>query len=273
MQLPFGHKAAESGVLPVEDVKRLRAQGKADRDIIVELKKQGHSFESIEKAMLQVLRAGGNPSPQGNFNQQGNFGQQGGFGPQGQMGGQGQFQNQPLNPRPQFSPQQGVLGAAQVGGMRPQQGFSGGPMQQGGPNLLTRETLNPQANMNIQVGGVVPLEAEAGNPTDIIEEVVEGVVEEKFEKIDEKFEAVTKDAAKNKEELENLKNLMLSSLQKRDKALDELKQSQTAMKDEIEDIVIKCSALEKAFKQFLPELTEKVRTQNTERRVLETTEA
>jgi len=269
MQLPFGHKAAESGVLPIEEVKRLRSQGKADRDIIVELKKQGHSFESIEKAMLQVLRTGGNsPAPQGNFAPQGQAGVQ----MPNQM--QSQQMQQPFAQRPQFNPQQGVLGSPQMGGgQRMPQNFQGGPSpQQGGPALMTRETLMPQANMNIQVGGVVPLETEAGNPTDIIEEVVEGVVEEKFEKIDEKFESVAKDVNKNKDEMENLKNLMLSSFQKRDKTIDELKQSQNEMKEEIEDLVIKCSALEKAFKQFLPELTEKVRAQTIEKRV-ETTEA
>jgi archaellum component FlaC len=122
------------------------------------------------------------------------------------------------------------------------------------------------------MGGVVPLENEAGNPTDIIEEIVEGVVEEKFEKVDEKFEAMEKGLDKSKEETENLKNLMLSSFQKRDKTLDEAKQTITSMKTEIDDLVIKCNALERAFKQFLPELTEKVRAQGVEKRGVETIE-
>ena len=111
MQLPFGHKGAEATGLPVEEVKKLKAQGKADRDIIVELKKQGHSFESIEKAMLQALRTGGNPSSP-----------QQGMGQQGQMQGQGMAQNQQFQQRSPFNPQQGVFNPqATSGGPGPQQ--------------------------------------------------------------------------------------------------------------------------------------------------------
>ncbi|MBN2094972.1 MAG: hypothetical protein JW727_02895 [Candidatus Aenigmarchaeota archaeon] len=284
MHLPFGHKGEETGTIPIEDVKRLKSQGKADREIIVELKKQGHSFESIEKAMLQVLRNSPGQQPlQGGMNP----GMNPGMAPRPGMGPGGPPQQRgPMGPP--MGGQQGFQGGGGPGmaGARlpyPQQGMQGGPpqgmvqrpmgmapqqMPPQAPNLATRETLMPQPNMNIQVGGgVVPLEAEAGNPTDIIEEVVEGVVEEKFEKADQKFEFLNKELGKIREENESLKNLMLSSLQKRDKNLDELKQSLSATKEELEDMVIKCNALEKAFKQFLPELAEKVRTQNTEKKV------
>jgi len=250
----------------VEEVRRLKAQGKADRDIIVELKKEGHSFQDIEKAMLQVMRTSGPPgSPQQPM------------GGTGAYGGQGFSQGQPQASRQQYNPQQGVFNAGQQfnapGARPPPPGYSQPMAHAAPPNLATRETLIQQPNLNVRIGGTVPLEAEAGNPTDLIEEVVEGVVEEKFEEADKRFETASKDMVKTKEDLENLKNLMLSSLQKKDKSIDELKANITSLKEEIEDVVIKCNALEKAFKQFLPELTEKVRTQNTEKKVIETTEA
>ena len=258
MQLPFGHKGGEQvGAIPVDEVRNLRAQGKADREIIVELKKRGHSFESIEKAMLQVLKGGAVPG-----------GAQAGSAYMGQMGNQSMGPSQAQYPRQQFNPQQGALNAPQFGpGQRPQGTFQPSQGQGYGSNLATRESLIPQTNMNIQIGGVVPLEAEAGAPSDIIEEVVEGVVEEKFEKSDQKFEAIGKDIAKGKEDAEGLKSLMVSSLQKRDKDIEDLRQSVKSMRDDIEDLLVKSAALEKAFKQFLPDITEKVRSQNAERKV------
>ncbi len=260
MHLPFGHKDGGAGGLPVEEVKKLRAQGKQDREIIVQLKNEGHSFQQIEQAMLQALKSGVGP----------------GNSPGQAQGQQGQI------PQGQFSqggpPMQGMPGAGQgfspQGAGRPQMGGPGfGPPQgnfsQGPPqgNLPTREALMPSLQLSAPSTGVVPLEAEVGTPTDLIEEVVEGVVEEKFEKADQKFEYLNKQIEKSKEDAEALKNLMLSSLQKRDKVIEELRAKLVKSDEEIEDIVIKCNALEKAFKQFLPELTEKVRIKNTEKKI------
>lgn len=262
MQLPFGHKEGGStGAVPVDEVKALRAQGKADRDVIVELKKKGYSFEIIEKAMLQVLKGGVNSPGTA----------QGAPGAAGSTGGYGAPQ-QGASPRPPFSPQQGAFGTQPPGMVqRPQAGFASGPPQAYSPGLPQRENIIPPMSLSAAGGGVLPLEAEVGNPTDIIEEVVEGVVDEKFEKADQKFESMTKELNKGREDYEALKTLMLSSLQKRDKDIEDLRQNIKSMKEEIEDLLVKSAALEKAFKQFLPDITEKVRMQNTEKRIETTT--
>ncbi|MGC9310320.1 MAG: hypothetical protein ACP5E4_01195 [Candidatus Aenigmatarchaeota archaeon] len=251
----------------MEEVKKLRAQGKPDREIIVQLKKEGHSFQDIEKAMLQALKSGVNQGPS-----QGGMQQRPGMPQPPFQQGQGMGMQSPPMQGGGFYPGQMPPGSM---GQRPKASPGQMPSSFGGPQgrrggaeeLPTRETLIPSPNMNLSLGGPVPLEAEAGNPTDLIEEVVEGVVEEKFEKADQKFEYLNKAIEKGKEDIEKIKNLMLSSMQKRDQTIELLRQDLKKSNEEIEDLVIKCNALEKAFKQFLPELTEKVRIKNVEKKV------
>ncbi|RLJ02787.1 MAG: hypothetical protein DRP10_00210 [Candidatus Aenigmatarchaeota archaeon] len=129
--------------------------------------------------------------------------------------------------------------------------------------LPTREELTPKPILTLpprQEG----LEMESG-PVDLIEEVVEGVVEEKFEKLDTKFEFINKEHKKLKEDIEGLKALFVSSIQKRDKEIEEIRNEIEKLKENIEEVVIKYNALERAFKQFLPDLIEK----NREKKVVD----
>lgn len=268
MHLPFGHKEGESGASLSGEVAKLRSQGKQDREIIVQLKKEGHSFQDIEKAMLQALKTGVNSGApaagQQSCPQPGSPMAPRPGSPQVPMQGAGGAQGPPPGAPPAGMPPAGRLPAPN----QPQRGMS--PQMQGASqsgNLPTRDMLIPSPQIAAPSAGVVPLEAEVGNPTDLIEEVVEGVVEEKFEKADQKFEFLHKQMEKSKEDAEGLKNLMLSSLQKRDKTIETLRQDLEKTKEEFEDLVIKCNALEKAFKQFLPELTEKVRVKNAEKKL------
>jgi len=129
--------------------------------------------------------------------------------------------------------------------------------------LPTRKELMPKPILTLpprQEG----LEMGSG-PVDLIEEVVEGVVEEKFEKLDTKFEFINKEQKKLKEDIEGLKALFVSSIQKRDKSIEEIRNEIEKLKENIEDVVIKYNALERAFKQFLPDLIEK----NREKKVVD----
>ncbi len=94
--------------------------------------------------------------------------------------------------------------------------------------------------------------------------IYEGVVEEKFESLDKRFESIQKEHEKVKESIENLKNIFASSIKKRDNMIKETNTEFDKLKERLEDITTRCNALEKAFKQFLPDLTEKVREKNQE---------
>ena len=75
-----------------------------------------------------------------------------------------------------------------------------------------------------------------------------------------------------KDSIENLKNIFASSIQKRDNMIKETKVEFDKLKEKFEDVVIKCDALERAFKQFLPDLTEKVREKTLSEKKIEVVE-
>ncbi len=249
LKLPFGHKGEEMGSIPIKEVTLLRKQGKSDREVITKLKAQGFSFQAIEKAMLHVLKSGvGNsndPISQPGMRPPQNFGQP-----------------------PQVIPQQPP-------GMQ--------PPQQGSPQLPQREQVNfgrqaqpaqgtqelmPEQKLGFSGMQEPSLEMQS-EPTDLIEEIVEGVVEEKFEKLDTKFEFIQKNQEKLKEEIEAMKILLTNEVQKVEKLVEGSKEETNKLDDEIETIDIKCAALERAFKQFLPDLAEKVRSKTLKQQGVE----
>ncbi|MCK4429562.1 MAG: hypothetical protein KAU95_04245 [Candidatus Aenigmarchaeota archaeon] len=227
MKLPFSHKGREDNI-PVDAVRKLREQGKSDREIIIELKNKNYPFQMIEKAMLQVLKSG---TAQDFKNVPGqNAGNAYTLTPENQG-------NQPPGTQPPMPPTQAQ-----------------------GRGVPTREELMPKQDFpSFQSQGQEGSFESQFEPTDLIEEVVEGVVEEKFEKLDTKFEFIHKEHEKLKHDAETLKNLFGASIQKRDRAIENLRGDIVKLKEDMDDIVIKSNALERAFKQFLPELTEKAR--------------
>ncbi|MCK4729813.1 MAG: hypothetical protein KAT28_00695 [Candidatus Aenigmarchaeota archaeon] len=229
------------GSIPIREVTLLREQGKSDREIITKLKTQGFSFQAIEKAMLQVLKAG--------------------------VGNSNNPIQQPGMKSPQSVPQQP--------GMQ--------PPQQGSPQLPQREQVNfrgqvpsvprvqelmPEQKLGFSGMQEPSLEMQS-EPTDLIEEIVEGVVDEKFEKLDTKFEFIQKNQEKLKEDIKGMKVLLTNEIQKIEKMIGGSKEETNKLKDEIETVDIKCDALERAFKQFLPDLAEKVRSKTLKQKGVE----
>lgn len=235
LKLPFGHKEEEVGSIPTEEVRKMRESGKSDKEIIAELKNKGYPFQAVEKAMLEVLKSGVD-SKRGSSS----LIQERPHGPP--PGLDSEFEPSPLRERPSLHEPR---------------------------RLPTREELMPRPALPTNQN--VSLEMQSG-PVDLIEEIVEGVVEEKFESLDTRFGSIQKEHEKLKESIENLKNIFASSIQKRDTMIEETKVEFDKLKEKFEDIAIKCNALERAFKQFLPDLTEKVRKKNLEDRGVEVVE-
>lgn len=231
MKLPFQHKEGEEeGTIPINEVKKLRGEGKSDKEIINQLKNHGYSFQVIEKAMLQALREGTGPK-------------------------QKSEQGTPQAPQQQY----GTQAPPQSGPGRQRTEAEG----QARGELPTREEIMPRPRLSVPATGQVPLEAQF-EPTDLIEEVVEGVVEEKFEKLDSKFEYINNEQEKLKKENEKLKNMIGTSMQKEDKSIDKLREEIEKLRGEIEDLTVRSNAFERAFKQFLPDIFAKIREKKWE---------
>jgi len=200
MKLPFPHKEEET-TIPIYEVKKLREEGKSDREIISELKGRGYSFEAIEKAMLQVLKEGVSEKP-----------------------------------APEEKKEEEKKEVVR--------------------ELPTKEDIEKPVFALPQQP--FPPESDFG-PADLIEEVVEGVVEEKIEKLDSKFEFITNELEKIKKDSASLKSFIVSSIEKENRILEELKKEKEKLKAELEDLTIKTNALESAFKQFLPDIFVRMR--------------
>ena len=233
LKLPFGHKGEEVGFVPIEEVKRMRKSGKSDKEIITELKNKGYSFQSIERAMLEVLKSGVGSEKQSTVNKE--------IPPNYPSGMNSEFEPSPIKER--FHNEVEKL-----------------PTEE---ELMPRPTIPANQNISFEM---------QSEPIDLIEEVVEGVVEEKFESVDAKFETMQKEYKNLKEGMENLKKIFASSIQKRDNMIKETKVEFDKLKEKFEDVVIKCDALERAFKQFLPDLTEKVREKTLSEKKIEVVE-
>jgi NurA-like 5'-3' nuclease len=220
MKLPFQH-SEEEVTIPINEVKKLREEGKSDREIIMQLKGRGYSFQAIEKAMLQALKEGVGPKKT----------------PSSPMPGGGA----PPSPQPTLFKEEASM------------------------TLPTRGELEPKQKISVPPSpiGPVPLEAQF-EPTALIEEVVEGVVEEKFEKLDKKFEYIHAEQEKMKKENENLKRLIGAFVEKEKRHIENLRKENEILTEKIEDLVVKTNALERAFKQFLPDIFSKVREMKLE---------
>ena len=91
-------------------------------------------------------------------------------------------------------------------------------------------------------------------PDVMIEELVEGIMEEKLKKVDGSFEKIRDDMATLKAEIKNIK----SQPQMQSEAPRELETRMGDIQSRLEDLDIRISGLEKAFKQFLPSLTRNI---------------
>ena len=210
--LPFGKKGKEESFVrevPVEEVRRLRSQGKSDRDIIIELKNKGYTFQEIEKAMLQVLKESSISKEKGGEERQKEFGRE--------------------------------------------------------INLPTLEEISPKEQAgNIRFGGMripsfTPNPAPEFSTLDLLEEVVEGVVEEKIQDFSTKFDEVLGRIKEEDFKISELKKIIEKNYSEFNSKIANMEKSLGELSDQVSNLGIKVKVLEKALKEFLPEIMEKAR--------------
>jgi uncharacterized coiled-coil DUF342 family protein len=193
--------------VPIEEVQRLTRSGLGDRDIIKELKNQGYSYEEIEKAMLQAVKAG--------------VGEE----------------EKPMEKKEEM---ESMI-------ERYEEEPSGGPIGE----LPVLGELYPTERGEAVSEIALP---ETEKPELIIEELVEGVVEEKWERFSEEINRINDKFDKIRVGFEQLKQKTVEEKEPGKDFGGEI----TELSKRLDDLEVRIGGLEKAFKQFLPALTRNI---------------
>lgn len=195
----FFKSKKKSGPVPVDKIRALTQKGMSDREIVKKLKKQGYSYDQIEKSMLEAVRAGvEEPSSSAPPRFEGGF---------------------------QEAPSSDTFALDDIAPPPQQQQFETGPV----------ENISPET---------------------IIEELIEGV-------IDEKWQTFNKKIKKYEDEIEKLETTIKQFEQQFKAAKEEpvTKQFDSKLNTfsmTMEELDARVGGLEKAFKQFLPSLTKNI---------------
>lgn len=175
-------KKKEPKELPINEIQELSSKGASDKEIIKKLKSEGYSYDTIEKSMLQAVKAG---------------------------------VDQPEDTATQEQPT---------------------------AEAFQEEQEMPEMNL---------AEAEETvSPEIIVEELVEGVVEEKWQKVESRIESMEGEISKIYARLKQAEQRNVIA-PVRDERIDEYS-------ERLEDLEARIGGLEKAFKQFLPALTRNI---------------
>jgi len=105
--------------------------------------------------------------------------------------------------------------------------------------------------------GEQPIQEETVSPEVTIEEIVEGIMEEKWQPMHKELEAIINEQEKIKKEIAELKALVSKIPGEETKSNIFIKVQE--IEEKLNEIEPKVNGLEKAFKQFLPSLTENIR--------------
>jgi len=201
--------------ISLDEVREMSARGISDKDIIKTFKTRGYSYDDIEKIMLQAVKEG--------------------------VSAEDPIQATPepiQNPLPPEKPQNDQ----EMTGMYPNQEKFTPPPEPIQQEQVLDDSIQDDQYMHEDV-----------SPEIIVEELVEGVVEEKWKKFDKGLSNVEKD-------LENMK-VANKQMQQKVGALKpaedttELVIKLNELSERVEDFEARVGGLEKAFRQFLPSLT------------------
>ncbi|MEM7814716.1 MAG: hypothetical protein QXF55_00025 [Candidatus Aenigmatarchaeota archaeon] len=201
---------------PVDRVKAMMRSGMSEKDIVRQLKAEGYSFGEIEKALMAVVKAGAAPLPPG-----------------AELG---------LPPKPVAGPAVPVAAPAAAPLAAPAElppAPAAAPLPeyapyQPAPEYPAEPAYAPEEELQPEV---------------IMEELIESVAEEKFEK----FSA---DIARLESELEKLRaELGVVRERAEVKPAPEIPKE---LSDRLDALDVRIGGLEKAFKQLLPQISENI---------------
>ena len=211
----FFKKKKKDAPVPIDEVQRLTKSGLSDRDIIKELKDKGYSYDHIEKAMLQAVKAG--------------------------VG-----EEEKEKPIEEKEERESMIGEYE----EPENELPIGELPTG--ELPVSGELYPTERGEPLQEITLPKTEE---PELIIEELVEGVVEEKWQRFDEEFKRIDDKFDKIRVDFEQMKQ---KTEEKKEVQVKDFGAEIVELSNRFEDLEARIGGLEKAFKQILPTLTRNI---------------
>ena len=242
----FRKKKSEIRPVPTEEVERMLSSGMGDKEIIRSLKSRGYSYNSIERAMLHAVKQGVGeerpvPSHMPNANTPGNM---------------------PVNVQRSAAPQ--TLPSQRHGFSTLEEVYGATSEDKEEPvDMELPKELIPSQNYqpldNVTAPREIPEEFEEDMPKPeiLVEELVEGVVEEKWQKFNQRLE-------KLEDEFENIKTgerrlgEKIEATERESPHTREVEGRIVDMSSRLEELEVRIGGLEKAFRQFLPSLTSNI---------------
>ena len=206
----FGKKQ-NAGPPPSDRVRSMMRSGMSEKDIVRQLKSEGFSFGDIEKALMAAVKEGASPLPS-----------------QASL----QSNETTLPPGPAQTP--------------PSERNTGPPQLPQAPAYYPPEPA-PAYSQNPAYSTYTP--EDELQPEVIMEELVESVAEEKFEKFSNEIKIVKGDMERLRGQLAEARKLAET------KPAPELPRE---LSERLDDFESRLGGLEKAFKQFMPTLAENI---------------
>ena|SRR3989338_4977549 len=225
--------------IPVDEVQRLAAAGRNEREIITTLRSQGYSNEQISKALNRVLKftVGGDITPSG----------------PAPMAAPARALPQP--PRQPAYPQ-GPPGPPQAP-RPPQSMFGSAPEQQQFTVQSPMEQYAPREMEQLPSGGnVIDMTAQEEVA---LEELVEEIINEKWKDVEAHLAELDRLYGAVMERLDVLEQKFNDVMEKHNDEKTELKDMLTETTDHLQGLEGRIGSVERAFKDFLPALTDNVR--------------
>lgn len=233
----FKKKPKIQGPVPLKEIQSLRSAGLSDKEIIKRLKDRGYDYKEIERALLQSIRSEVT-SPSGVEARE--------------------TQTFSSDTSPTFgdvfsSKQETTLGY----------GASQKPLDFGGRETKMiegyREDLEDFSDLLGQESVFeTPIEGEETvSPEVTIEEIVEGVIAEKWAPIEKEIQSLRNDQENIRKDLNEIK--MIATKIPTEESKSSLASKIQEIEERLNNLEPKVNGLEKAFKQFLPTLTDNIR--------------
>ncbi|QQG39915.1 MAG: hypothetical protein HYS81_00705 [Candidatus Aenigmatarchaeota archaeon] len=233
--------------VPVEEVQRLASEGRSEREIITTLRSQGFSNEQVAKALNRVLKftVGGDVAPQPAIQQPVAPPQQALRMPSPPP--MPRVQGPPLQMQRMPAPPQGPLPPPAPQAQTPPDDFGIQMPQEQYPREL--EELPSGA-------GVVEMTA---HEEVALEELIEEVINEKWKDVEAHLAELDRLYGASMERMDSLEGKLNEMMDNQDTEKAEMKTLLTETSESLQSLEGRVSSVERAFKDFLPALTDNVR--------------
>ncbi len=206
-------KKKKSRPLPIDEVAKLSKSGMNDKDIIKHLKSEGYTYDEIEKAMLMAMKSSVKSKNENNVGQAKQT---------ENTFGDSQFQNTQMPSIPQGESFE-HLGAEHNA-------------QMNAPTDYTQSMVDNTIDIN-----------------NIVEDIIQTMVNEKWEKIDARIKEVEREMEEAKKIISSLNMEKKEEINK-----DEIYGKFEEIETKLEDLEVRTGALEKSLKQLLPSLVDNI---------------